>query len=98
TARLGTSLRRRDGRAFLHHPRHFGCNSYSDSQVGRVLDALERETPDALTIYTSDHGDMFGSHRLHGKGPCMYEEIVRVPLIVRWRGHAPAGAVSAGPV
>ncbi|HUR59393.1 MAG TPA: sulfatase-like hydrolase/transferase [Opitutaceae bacterium] len=92
------SLRRRNGRATLHHPRHFGCNSYSDSQVGRVLAALEKETPSALTIYTADHGDMFGSHRLYGKGPAVYEEITRVPLIVRWGGHTPVGGVSASPV
>jgi uncharacterized sulfatase len=91
-------MRRREGRAWLHHPRHFGCNSYSDFEVGRVLAAIEGQTPEALTIYTSDHGDMFGSHQLHGKGPCMYEEIARVPLIVRWAAHAGRGVVSEGPV
>ena len=84
----------RDGRKYLKHPRHFGCNRYSDAQTGRVLAAVDELTPDALTIYTSDHGDMFASHGLHGKGPCMYEEIARIPLILRWRGHAPVGAVS----
>ena len=92
------SMRRDQGRARLHHPLHFGCNSYSDSQVGRVLAAIEDATPGALTIYTSDHGDMFGGHRLHGKGPCVYEEITRVPLIVRWAGQTPSHAVSEAPV
>jgi uncharacterized sulfatase len=59
---------------------------------------LESVTPEALTIFTSDHGDMFGSHRLHGKGPCMYEEIARVPLIVQWPGQIGAGVESGGPV
>ncbi|MDO8540035.1 MAG: sulfatase-like hydrolase/transferase [Opitutaceae bacterium] len=98
TVKWEASIRRRDGRAWLHHPRHFACNSYSDSQVGRVLGAVDANTPDALVVYTSDHGDMFGSHRLHGKGPCVYDEITRVPLIVRWPGHSPAAAVSDGPV
>jgi uncharacterized sulfatase len=98
TARLGAALHVRDGQAWLRHPRHFACNSYSDFEVGRVIDALRMETPDALTIYTSDHGDMFGSHQLHGKGPCMYEEIARVPLIVQWAGETRAGGVSDGPV
>jgi uncharacterized sulfatase len=98
TAAHAVSLRRREGRTWLHHPRHFACNSYSDSQVGRVLAALEAEAPDALTIYTSDHGDMFGSHRLHGKGPCMYEEIARVPLVVQWAGRVRKGSLSDGPV
>jgi uncharacterized sulfatase len=91
-------VRKRDGRTFLRHPRHFACNSYSDAQVGRVLHAIETITPSALTIYTSDHGDMFASHRLHGKGPCMYEEIARIPLIVRWAGIAPVGVASDGVV
>jgi uncharacterized sulfatase len=95
-ARFGAFLRRRDGKTWLHHPRHFGCNSYADFQTGRVLAALAAETPGAFTLYTSDHGDMFGSHRLHGKGPCMYDEIARVPLMVQWVGQAPAGAVSDG--
>lgn len=82
----------------LHHPRHFGCNSFCDSQVGRVLEVIDAETPGALVIHTSDHGDMFGGHGLHGKGPCMYEEITRVPLIVRWPGVSPAGTASTGPV
>lgn len=83
--------------AALRHPRHFACNSYADAQVGRVLEAIDRLAPTALVMHTSDHGDMFGSHGLHGKGPCVYEEIARVPLIVRWPGHAPAGAVAPGP-
>lgn len=98
TAYHAAALRQREGRTWLRHPRHFGCNSYSDFQVGRVLATVRAETPDALTIYTSDHGDMFGSHRLHGKGPCMYEEIARVPLIVRWAGHVAANTLSRGPV
>ena len=91
-------LLQRDGRTMLHHPRHFACNSYSDSQTGRVLAALAELAPDALTVYTSDHGDMFGSHRLHGKGPCVYEEIAHIPLIFRWPSHVPAGQTSDGPV
>jgi uncharacterized sulfatase len=99
TAHIGKAqLRQLDGRSWLHHPRHFACNSFSDSQVGRVLAAIETDTPSALTIYTSDHGDMFGSHRLNGKGPCVYEEITRIPFIVHWPGHAPAGAVSSAPI
>ena len=88
----------KDGKTYLRHPHHFACNSFCDSQVGRVLEVVDAETPGALVIHTSDHGDMFGSHRLHGKGPCMYEENVRIPLIVRWPGQAPAGTVSRDPV
>ena len=74
-----------------------GCNSYVDYEIGRVLEAIDQKAPDALVIYTSDHGCALQSHCLVGKGPAMYDEIARVPMIVRWPGAAPAGAVSTGP-
>lgn len=78
------------------NPDFFGCNSFIDSEIGRVLAAIDQHAPDALVIYTADHGDMLGSHSLlgSGKGPAMYEEIVNVPFIVRWPGQTPAGSVN----
>ena len=73
----------------------FGCNSFVDSQIGEVIRAIDENTPDALVLYTSDHGDMLGSHCLEGKGPAAYEEIARVPFLVR-SPETPAGAVSDG--
>ena len=54
-----------------------------DAQIGRVLHALTEAgvREDTVVIFTSDHGDMDGSHRLEHK-TIMYEEAVRVPLIV----------------
>ena len=49
-------------------------------------------------IYTSDHGDFLGAHRLDNKGPAMYDEITRIPLIIRWPGTARPGAVADHPV
>jgi uncharacterized sulfatase len=48
--------------------------------------------PDALVIYTSDHGDAFGAHRISNKGPCIYDEVARIPLVFR------GGDLSAGQV
>ncbi len=79
----------------LRFPYYFGCNSFVDSEIGRVLDAVDACAPDALVIYTSDHGDALGSHSIHNKGPAMYEEITHIPFLVRWPGVAPAGAVCA---
>jgi uncharacterized sulfatase len=74
--------------------RHFGCNSYIDREIGRVIDAVEAtHGDDTLIIYTSDHGDMMGAHGLRSKGPMMYEETTNVPFIVRAPG-GPTGAVS----
>lgn len=89
----------RDDDAFAVRPADFlGCNAFVDSEIGRVLDAIDRHAPDALVVYTSDHGDFLGSHHLSGKGPSMYEEITRVPFLVRWPGQAPAGAACPHPV
>jgi len=75
-----------------------GCNSFIDSEIGRVIDAIDRHAPGALVIYTSDHGVMLDSHCLTGKGPVAYDEITRIPLIVRWPGHSPAGGTGPHPV
>ena len=75
-----------------------GCNAFVDHEIGRVLEAVDRYAPDALVIYTSDHGDCLGAHRLNAKGPAMYDEITRIPLIVRWPGVAPEQAACPHPV
>jgi arylsulfatase A-like enzyme len=72
----------------------FGCNSYIDREIGRVIEAVERTHGDDTAIfYTADHGDMLGGHGLRGKGPMMYEETCNVPFIVRVPG-GPGGAVT----
>ena len=56
-----------------------------DSQVGRLLDALERtgKAANTLVVFTTDHGDMAGGHGMFWKSTeCFYEDVVRVPLIV----------------
>jgi len=77
---------------------YFGCNSFVDYEIGRVLTAVDEQTPDALVIYISDHGDFLHSHSLSGKGPAAYDEIANTPFIARWPNHAPAGAVCDHPV
>jgi len=69
--------------------RYWGLCSQVDAHAGRILDVVRQcgLWEDTIIVYTSDHGDMMGSHRLVAK--CvMYEEAVRVPLIVRVPGMA----------
>jgi len=63
-----------------------------DGEIGKVLDALRQAgvEDDTLVIFTSDHGDCTGAHRFNQK-TVFYEESVRVPLIVRWKGKTAAG-------
>lgn len=81
----------------ISNPNFFGSQSFVDSQIGRVIAAIDEFAPDALVLYTSDHGDALRSHRLSGKGPAMYDEIARIPLIARWRGVTPPGSVRRQP-
>ncbi len=70
----------------LKAPALFGCNSYVDSQIGRVVAALDEMEQPPVVLYTSDHGDMLESHSLLSKGPAGYEEICHIPFILRGFG------------
>ena len=76
---------------------YFGCNTYVDYEIGRVLTAYEQYAPNALIIYTSDHGAFLKSHSLSAKGPAAYDEITRIPLIIAGCGIK-AGTVDKNPV
>ena len=86
------------GRTSFRHPMYFGCNAFVDAEVGRVMEAVESCAPEALVIYTSDHGEPLLSHGLPSKGPALYEETIRIPLIVRWPQHTPADTANPHPV
>ncbi|MCK5740285.1 sulfatase-like hydrolase/transferase, partial [bacterium] len=77
---------------------YYGSNAFVDAEIGRVVDAIDQTVPESLVIYTSDHGDGLGSHAITNKGPAMYDEITRIPLIVRWPGHTPADQLCQYPV
>lgn len=66
-----------------------------DRHYGRILDAL-RETgqfDETMIVFTSDHGEMMGSHQLFGKG-VPYEESTHVPLLVKLPGQTEARRVA----
>ncbi|MXI87713.1 sulfatase-like hydrolase/transferase [Sphaerochaeta halotolerans] len=60
-----------------------GCNSFVDYEIGRVLAQVQKVAPDAMVIFTSDHGDMLGSHHLQTKNAAFYQEITNVPLLIK---------------
>jgi uncharacterized sulfatase len=74
----------------------FGSHTFIDTEIGRVLDQIQKSAPNALVIYTSDHGVFLDSHHLSDKGPAMYEEITHIPFLMKWPGKAPANAISNG--
>ncbi|UNS95361.1 sulfatase-like hydrolase/transferase [Streptomyces tubbatahanensis] len=70
---------------------YWGYVTMIDRQVGRVLDALRDHglADETTVVFTADHGEFTGAHRLHDKGPAMYEDIYRIPGIVRVPGAPP---------
>lgn len=60
-----------------------------DEQVGRLLAHLERRglAENTIVILTSDHGEYLGEHDLVEHSKDVYEEAVRVPLLIRWPGE-----------
>lgn len=86
-----------DKHAWLRHLDYYvELHRQADRSLGVVLKALEDSGAwdDTVVIFTSDHGDMCGSHGLRSKGPFIYEEIMRVPLYIRVPGVTRAGTVT----
>ncbi len=64
---------------------YLACVQSIDDNVGRFLDFLKESglERDTIVVYTSDQGFFLGDHGLYDKR-FMYEESLRMPLLVRW--------------
>ncbi|MCX7011545.1 MAG: sulfatase [Candidatus Sumerlaeota bacterium] len=82
-----------------------GETAGADSHVGVLADFLRERSllDDTMFIVTSDHGDMRGEHSNegfhdhYGHHLCVYEELIKVPLVIRYPDQIPAGARVAHP-
>lgn len=63
----------------------------ADRELGRLLGALDAEglTASTVVVLTSDHGESLGEHDIIEHGTTLYEEAVRIPLLVAAPGLAP---------
>lgn len=59
--------------------------SFVDQQLGRLFEYLEKEKKleDTLVILTADHGESLTEHGIYWAHRGLYEEVVKVPLILR---------------
>lgn len=77
--------------------RYLGEITLLDAQIGRLLVRLDalglREN--TVIVYTADHGDMCGSHGMVDKHLVLYDDVVRVPLIVHCPGQTVIGRCDA---
>ncbi|GKX31445.1 choline-sulfatase [Vallitalea longa] len=83
TGILGSRYTREDWKDIW--PVYKGLVSLLDHCVGMIIDELKVQGiyDETLIIFTSDHGEMLGSHSLWQK-MCMYEESVRIPLLMKF--------------
>ena len=78
---------------------YFALITHIDTQVGRIVTALEEQDllDDTILVFMSDHGELLGDHGFVQK--ClMYEGSVRVPCLISWPGHLPRGHRVATPL
>jgi uncharacterized sulfatase len=75
---------------------YYGMISLMDKHIGVILDRLDHLglAEDTLVVFVSDHGHFYGHHGLVAKGAFHYEDMVRVPMLVRQPGRVPAGVRS----
>ena len=72
---------------------------FADHNMGKILAALETLgiAERTLTVFTTDHGESLGEHGYLGHRQHVYENIIRVPLIIRWPQFLPSARRIAVP-
>ena len=71
---------------------------FTDDQIGVLLGELEAlgVADDTLVVITADHGDEFYEHGKKGHLRTLFDEVVRVPMAMRWPNGIPVGVVAKG--
>ena len=79
----------------LYIKSYLRCVRGVDDNVGRILDYLDESglAENTIVVYTADQGFFLGEHGLYDKR-FMYEEALRMPLLVRWPGEVAPGETS----
>jgi arylsulfatase A-like enzyme len=74
---------------------YYAMTASFDEGMGRLMDKLHELglEENTIVVMTSDHGEMFGEHGRIQK-MIFYDPAARVPFLIRWPGHIPAGGVS----
>jgi arylsulfatase A-like enzyme len=97
--REGASPRVYGSRAELarEHARYDAEVRFADRELGRLFEAMEKAGfgDDTLWIVTADHGEGLGSHSYAGHGKYLYNEQLRIPLILYQGGQGPGARVSS---
>ncbi|MCY9697377.1 sulfatase family protein [Paenibacillus alginolyticus] len=75
---------------------YYGMISLMDKYIGNILNKLDELglADNTIVVFTTDHGHFFGQHGLQAKGGFHYEDLIKIPFIVRYPGKVPAGVTS----
>lgn len=75
---------------------YYGMISCMDKYIGKILDKLDELglADNTIVVFTTDHGHFFGQHGLQYKGGFHYEDLIKLPFIVRYPAHVPEGRIS----
>jgi len=81
------------------HP-YDGEISYVDAEIGRLLTEYRARLPgqQTLVVVVADHGESLGEHGIQGHVFGLYEQAVRIPLILNLPGRVAAGERVAAPL
>ena len=95
---IPNGLNEREQRSFVYQSffrGYYRMVACLDEQIGRLLTFIDFQpwADNTVVIYASDNGFFLGDHGLYNK-MWMYEESLRIPLIVRWSGHVAEGTLS----
>ena len=62
--------------------------TFIDQEIGKIREELEKkgELDNTIIIFTSDHGEYMGDYGLLQKGPFMYDNLIKVPLLFWGKG------------
>ncbi|WP_053374986.1 sulfatase family protein [Paenibacillus sp. FJAT-27812] len=75
---------------------YYAMISLMDKYIGKILDKLDEVglADNTIVVFTTDHGHFFGQHGLQNKGGFHYEDLLKLPFIVRYPGKVAAGRTS----
>lgn len=75
---------------------YYAMVSLMDKYIGKILDKLDELglADNTIVVFTTDHGHFFGQHGLQDKGGFHYEDLLKLPFVVRYPDRVASGAVS----
>jgi arylsulfatase A-like enzyme len=72
---------------------YYAQTSFLDDQLARIVSALDEQglAEDTILVFTSDHGDMHGSHGVYKK-QWPWDESIKIPFVLRYPRRVAAGS------